>query len=57
MRRKDREVTDSKIIEDIIRRCTCLRIGFYDDGEVIKVITGIIRCGKSYFTIYNLRTY
>lgn len=34
MRRKDREVTDSKIIEDIIRRCICLRIGFYDDGEV-----------------------
>ena len=34
MRRKDREVTDSMRIEDIIRRCTCCRIGFHDDGEV-----------------------
>lgn len=34
MRRKDREVTDSVRIADIISRCTCLRIGFQDDGEV-----------------------
>ena len=34
MRRKDREVTDSIKIADIISRCTCCRIGFYDDGEV-----------------------
>ncbi len=34
MRRKDREVTDSVRIADIISRCTCCRIGFYDDGEV-----------------------
>lgn len=34
MRRKDREVTDFKKIENIISRCTCCRIGFYDDGEV-----------------------
>lgn len=34
MRRKDREVTDSMKIKDIISRCTCCRIGFYDDGEV-----------------------
>ncbi|MDE5539925.1 MAG: pyridoxamine 5'-phosphate oxidase family protein [Bacilli bacterium] len=34
MRRKDREVTDSKRIEDIIRRCSCCRIGFYDEGEI-----------------------
>lgn len=34
MRRKDREVTDPIKIEDIIRRCTCLRIGFYDDGDI-----------------------
>ena len=34
MRRKDREVTDSAKIEDIIRRCTCCRIGFQDNGEV-----------------------
>ena len=34
MRRKDREVTDFMQIENIISRCTCCRIGFYDDGEV-----------------------
>ena len=34
MRRKDREVTDPMRIADIISRCTCCRIGFYDDGEV-----------------------
>lgn len=34
MRRKDREVTDSMKIADIISRCTCCRIGFQDDGEV-----------------------
>ena len=34
MRRKDREVTDPVRIADIISRCTCLRIGFQDDGEV-----------------------
>ncbi len=34
MRRKDREVTDFMKIENIISRCTCCRIGFYDDGEV-----------------------
>ena len=34
MRRKDREVTDPMRIADIISRCACCRIGFYDDGEV-----------------------
>ena len=34
MRRKDREVTDLIKIENIINRCTCCRIGFYDDGEI-----------------------
>ena len=34
MRRKDREVTDPKRIADVISRCSCFRIGFYDDGEV-----------------------
>lgn len=34
MRRKDREVTDPIRIADIINRCDCCRIGFYDDGEV-----------------------
>lgn len=34
MRRKDREITDSLKIADIISRCTCCRIGFNDDGGV-----------------------
>ena len=34
MRRKDREVTNSAKIADIISRCTCCRIGFYDEKEV-----------------------
>ncbi|MCH5197311.1 MAG: pyridoxamine 5'-phosphate oxidase family protein [Oscillospiraceae bacterium] len=34
MRRKDREVTDPKKIAEVISRCSCCRIGFYDDGEV-----------------------
>lgn len=34
MRRKDREITDTAKIRDIIRRCTCCRLGFADNGEV-----------------------
>ena len=34
MRRKDREVTAPMRVADIVRHCTCCRIGFCDDGEV-----------------------
>lgn len=34
MRRKDREVTDSIKINEIISGCHCCRLGFYDEGEV-----------------------
>ena len=34
MRRKDREVTDRGMIHEIIDRCMCCRIGFYDEGQV-----------------------
>lgn len=34
MRRKDREITDPERIRDIVERCACCRIGFYDNGEV-----------------------
>ena len=34
MRRKDREITDQDKINDIMRRCTCCRVGFQDEGEV-----------------------
>ncbi len=33
MRRKDREVTDQKKIEEIIQACDCCRIGLADDGK------------------------
>lgn len=34
MRRKDREVTDPKRIEEIIKACECCRIGLADAGKV-----------------------
>lgn len=34
MRRKDREITDSAKINDIIRSCDCCRIGLSDNGKV-----------------------
>lgn len=34
MRRKDREVTDTEKINNIINNCSCCRIGFNDNGEV-----------------------
>ena len=32
MRRKDREITDRKKIDDMIRSCHCCRLGFCDEG-------------------------
>ena len=34
MRRKDREVTDKIKIDEVIKSCTCCRIGFNDNGKV-----------------------
>lgn len=34
MRRHDREVTDRAVVQDIIDRCTCCRLGFCDEGKV-----------------------
>ena len=34
MRRKDREITDIIKINEIMKRCTCCRIGFNDNGSV-----------------------
>jgi len=34
MRRKDREITDSKIIKEFIDREQIIRIAFYDDGDI-----------------------
>ena len=34
MRRKDREITDNRKINEIISSCHCCRLGFQIDGEV-----------------------
>lgn len=34
MRRKDREIVDYKEILEIIEKCDCCRVGFYDGNEV-----------------------
>lgn len=34
MRRKDREVTDERAIEEMIHGCDCCRVGFNDNGKV-----------------------
>lgn len=34
MRRKDREVTDAARINQIISSCSCIRLGFVDNGQV-----------------------
>lgn len=33
MRQKDREITDKKVIDDIIRRCRVCRLAMSDDGQ------------------------
>ena len=53
MRRKDREITDPMKIADIINRCTCCRIGFYDDGEVYIVPLNFgYACSEGRYTFY-----
>jgi len=34
MRRKEREITDHELIGKIIADCHCIRLGFYDEGNV-----------------------
>ncbi len=34
MRRNELEVTNNERIEEIIKDCYCMRLGFYDEGEV-----------------------
>lgn len=34
MRRRDREVTDNKLIKEFISQQSILRIGFYDEGDI-----------------------
>lgn len=34
MRRQDRQITDNEKINEIIRKCSCCRLGFNDNGEI-----------------------
>ena len=34
MRRQDREIKDTEKIARVISACECMRLGFYDDGQV-----------------------
>ncbi|HZK35277.1 MAG TPA: pyridoxamine 5'-phosphate oxidase family protein [Bacillota bacterium] len=34
MRRSDRAVIEESKIDEIIRKCACCRVGFYDEGKV-----------------------
>ena len=34
MRRKERQVTDKKRLEQIIEACHCIRVGFFSEGQV-----------------------
>lgn len=53
MRRKDREVTDPAKIEAILQRCSVLRIGFYEEGEIyiVPLNFGYAKEGEAY-TLY-----
>ncbi len=33
MRRKDREITNNKVIDEYILKCHCIRLGFVDNGK------------------------
>lgn len=34
MRRREREITDAKKLEEVIKACPCCRVGFVDEGQV-----------------------
>lgn len=50
MRRSDRAVTDPEKIEEIIKACACMRLGFSDGGEVyiVPLSFGYVREGGRY---------
>ena len=58
MRRKDREVTDPAVIDGIIRRCDCCRLGFADGVEcyIVPLSFGFAnRDGKRVFYFHSAR--
>ena len=50
MRRKDREITDRKVIEDFIKKEQILRVAFYDEGDIYIVP---VNYGYSYDESYT----
>lgn len=52
MRRKDREVTSQNQIDEIIKQCNCLRLGFNDRGSVY-----IVPLNFGYTNINGKRTF
>ena len=58
MRRKDREVTDPAVIDGIIRRCDCCRLGFADGGAcyIVPLNFGFVhRDGARIFYFHSAR--
>ncbi len=55
MRRADREVTDPEKILEMVRRCTCCRIGFCDDGKVyiVPLSFGFAKTGNTYVFYFH----
>ena len=52
MRRKDREVTDKKKIENFIEHEKIIRIAFYDDGDIYIVPVNYGYCCNDDYTFY-----
>lgn len=56
MRRKDREVTDAALIDEIIMKCHCCRLGFNDGGRVYIVPLNfgyVNECGQRNFYFHG----
>lgn len=55
MRRYDLEITDKTKIADIFNKCTCCRVGFYDNGEIyiIPMNYGFSGDGENYVLYFH----
>ena len=55
MRRKDREITDSLVIEDFIAKEQIIRIAFYDNGDIyiVPVNYGFINDNGKYIFYFH----
>lgn len=58
MRRKDREVTDQKKINEVIADCVCCRLGFCDQGRpyIVPLSFGVaVEDGKRVFYFHSAK--